>query len=114
MISRVIYEARRIRRRRSTRVEVEQRRDALLRIVTAMKPMTVRQVFYQATVKGLVEKSEAGYAKVETDLVKMRRGGDLPYGWLADNTRWMRKPTTYGSVTEALRDTARLYRKALW
>jgi hypothetical protein len=30
--------------------------------------MTVRQVFYQATVHGLVEKSEAGYNKVQTDL----------------------------------------------
>jgi hypothetical protein len=28
----------------------------------------VRQVFYQATVRNLVEKSEAGYNKVQTDL----------------------------------------------
>ncbi len=37
--------------------------------------MTVRQVFYQATVRGVVEKSEAGYTKVQTDLVIMRRAG---------------------------------------
>lgn len=49
--------------------------------------MTVRQVFYRATVHGLVEKAESGYAKVQTDLVQMRRAGVLPYGWLADNTR---------------------------
>jgi hypothetical protein len=79
-----------------------------------MKPMTVRQVFYQATVRGLVEKSEAGYAKVQTDLVRMRRAGEMPYGWLADNTRWQRKPRTFNSVQQALSDTARLYRKALW
>jgi hypothetical protein len=30
-----------------------------------MQPMTVRQVFYQATVRGLVEKSECGYDKVQ-------------------------------------------------
>jgi hypothetical protein len=79
-----------------------------------MKPMTVRQVFYQATVHGIVEKSEAGYTKVQTDLVKMRREGELPYHWLADNTRWQRKPNTFGSVEEALEETARLYRKSLW
>ena len=56
-------------------------------IVEAMRPMTVRQVFYQATVKGLVEKSEAGYGKVQTDLALMRRDGELPYDWLVDNTR---------------------------
>ncbi|WP_245286994.1 hypothetical protein [Bradyrhizobium sp. Tv2a-2] len=79
-----------------------------------MKPMTVRQVFYQATVRGIVEKSEAGYTKVQTDLVLMRKAGKLPYDWLADNTRWQRKPTTFGGIQEALQDTARLYRKSLW
>ncbi len=76
--------------------------------------MTVRQVFYQATVIGLVEKVETGYAKVQNDLVLMRRSGELPYGWLADNTRWQRKPTTYASIEHALNATAQLYRKNLW
>ncbi len=79
-----------------------------------MKPMTVRQVFYQATVHNLVEKSEAGYSKVQTDLVHMRRAGELPYSWLTDNTRWQRKPTTYSSIEDALEETARFYRKSLW
>jgi hypothetical protein len=76
--------------------------------------MTVRQCFYQATVHGLVEKAESGYAKVQHDLTLMRRAGELPYDWLADNTRWQRKPTTFNSVEEALQDTAKFYRKALW
>jgi hypothetical protein len=45
------------RRRRSTGAEVEQRRDTICRTVRQMKPMTVRQVFYQATVSGVVEKT---------------------------------------------------------
>ena len=109
-----IYVPRKIKRVRATKAEVEQRRQDLYDIVADMQPMTVRQVFYQATVKGLVEKSEAGYTKVQTDLVQMRRVGDLPYEWLADNTRWQRKPRTFDSVQTALDDTARLYRKALW
>src|SRR5215471_11141296 len=76
--------------------------------------MTVRQVFYQATVQGIVEKAESGYAKVQTDLTVMRRAGELPYNWLADNTRWQRKPRSFDSVEEALRNTARFYRKNLW
>ena len=51
---------------------------------------------------------------VQTDLTLMRRAGDLPYDWLADSTRWQRKPRTFNSVQEALEDTAKLYRKALW
>ena len=44
----------------------------------------------------------------------MRRAGELPYNWLADNTRWQRKPRTFNSVEDALRDTAAFYRKNLW
>jgi hypothetical protein len=108
------YQASHIKRSRATKAEVEARREALLDIIDDGKPMTVRQVFYQATVHGLVEKAESGYAKVQIDLTKMRRDGSLPYDWLADNTRWQRKPRTFSSVEEALQDTARFYRKSLW
>jgi len=108
------YKASRIKRIRATKAEVEARREALLNIIADGRPMTVRQVFYQATVHGLVEKAETGYSKVQTDLTVMRRAGDLPYDWLADNTRWQRKPRTFDSVEDALKATAKFYRKALW
>jgi hypothetical protein len=110
----VAYHPSQIKRQRATKAEVEARREALLDIIGDGKPMTVRQVFYQATVHGLVEKAESGYAKVQTDLTVMRRTGELPYDWLADNTRWQRKPRTFDSVEEALRQTAAFYRKSLW
>jgi hypothetical protein len=75
--------------------------------------MTVRQVFYQATVRALIDKTEAGYDKIQRDLVLLRRAG-LPYDWIADNTRWVRKPRTYGSPEEALRAIAAHYRRSLW
>jgi hypothetical protein len=103
-----------IKRVRATKAEVEARREALLAIVDDGRPMTVRQVFYQATVRGLVAKVEASYAKVQNDLTLMRRAGELPYDWLADNTRWQRKPRTFDSVEDALNETARFYRKNLW
>lgn len=109
-----VYEASPIKRHRGTKAQIERRRHHLLGIVFAQQPMTVRQVFYQATIRGLVDKSEAGYAKVQTDLVLLRKAGVLPYGWLADNTRWQRKPETFNSVEEALKETARFYRKKLW
>src|SRR5262249_37753185 len=62
----------------------------------------------------IVEKAESGYDKVQTDLTVMRRAGQLPYSWLADNTRWQRKPRSFNGVEEALENTARLYRKNLW
>lgn len=56
------YQTSHIKRHRSTKAEVAARRDALFEIVSAMKPMTVRQVFYQATVRDIVEKSETPHA----------------------------------------------------
>lgn len=109
-----LYVASQIKRSRSTQDEVMDRRSRLYTIVSEMRPMTVRQVFYQATVRGVVEKSEAGYAKVQTDLAWLRRRNIMPYNWLADNTRWQRKPRTFDSIQQALDDTAQFYRKALW
>ncbi|HEV8030975.1 MAG TPA: hypothetical protein VGP42_08155 [Stellaceae bacterium] len=42
-----VYPASPIRRHRATKAEVERRRESLFEIVEAMKPMTVRRVFYQ-------------------------------------------------------------------
>jgi hypothetical protein len=109
-----VYRTSQIKRQRATKLQIRDRRQALIKIVASMKPMTVRQVFYQATVRGIVEKTEAGYNKIQTDLVLMRRAGDIPYGWLTDNTRFQRKPRSFGDVEEALEATARLYRKSLW
>lgn len=109
-----LYQASPIKRRRASRDGVAARRAALREIVARGRPMTVRQVYYQGTVLGVVDKTEADYNKVQTDLVVMRRAGDLPYSWLADSTRWQRKPDTFSSVEHALNETARFYRKALW
>ena len=76
--------------------------------------MNVRQVFYQGVVTGLVEKEETGYDKVQADLTKMRVEGWLPYDWLTDSTRWQRKPRSFGTIEDALSETARFYRKSLW
>ena len=108
------YQPSLVKKRRSTNAEIEARRLALIEIVAEGEPMTVRQVFYQATVKGVVEKAETGYDAVQRDLVYLRRSGAIPYSWLADNTRWQRRPLTFSDPTEALKETARLYRKSLW
>jgi hypothetical protein len=101
-------------RKRATRTEVKERRTALADLAEDLKPATVRQVFYAATVRGIVGKTEEGYDRVQNDLVLLRRAGILPYGSLVDNTRWQRKPRTFDSLQDALDDTARFYRRSVW
>lgn len=101
-------------KQRATRSEMAERFAELYLIANELQPCTVRQVFYQATIRGVVEKTEAGYDRVQRALVTMRRNGGLPYGWIADNTRWQRKPRTWSSLYIMLEETARLYRRRLW
>ena len=82
---------------------MEERREALFEIVAAQRPMTVRQVFYATTVRGLVDKTELGYDKIQTTLTAMRRDGDSPYSWLANSTRRMRKSRSYNGAGEFIR-----------
>lgn len=77
--------------------------------------MTVRQVFYQAVSRGVIAKTENEYkSTVVRLLTKMRLDGDIPFGWIADNTRWQRKPSTFSTMEAALERTARTYRRQVW
>ena len=73
------YVASHIKRQRASKADMEERAEALIDIVEQSQPCTVRQVFYQATVRGRVEKSEAGYAKVQRQLVDLRQAGRISF-----------------------------------
>ena len=104
-----------IRRRRRSPEEIEAIRQAIRETLAADYPMTVRQVFYQLVSRGTIRKTEGEYKTTVCRLLgEMRRSRDIPFGWIADNTRWMRKPRTFGSLEEALRSTAQHYRRAVW
>ena len=109
-----LYAACRTNGARATKQQMEALHEALVRIVREIAPCTVRQTFYQASVRGIVEKTEAGYDRVQRALVHLRRTGRLPFRKITDNTRWQIKPSTYNSLTDALEETARLYRRAVW
>jgi hypothetical protein len=93
-----------------------QRAAFLIAYAAAHGPATVRQLHYRAEVEAVpgIDKTESSYSKVQRQVLSLRRAGKLPYRHIADLTRWMRKPTTFDSVTAALQETARHYRKALW
>src|SRR6476660_2832412 len=111
-----VYQASPIKRRRATKAEMEQRAEFLIPYAEEHGPVTVRQLYYQAEVNGLpgIDKTDKGYCKIQQQVLNLRRAGLLDYEHISDMTRWMRKPRSFDSVEEALADTARVYRKALW
>jgi hypothetical protein len=89
-------------------------RDAILDLQYEHERMTVRGIFYALTVRGVVEKAETGYRKVQRQALLLRREGLLPWGFIADGTRWVSEPETWDSTEDALLETARSYRRNLW
>lgn len=114
MTTNTVYGACPIKRRRRSNAAIEESYARLLDIVEDAGTATVRQIFYLATVAGVVPKTEQGYKAVGRDLLALRRAGRLAYSLIADATRWMRKPRTYDDVEDALSHVARTYRKSLW
>jgi len=101
--------------KRRTKADIAKLRDDLLAIIEPMRPMTIRQIFFQAVGAGLIDKTEREYKNsICRLLANMRRDGQMPYGWIADNTRWQRKPRTYASLAAMLEQTRRTYRRAIW
>jgi hypothetical protein len=109
-----VYGSSPLKRQRRSKATLDALREALRDTVKEVAPATVRQVYYQAVSRGLIEKTEQAYKGIVRLLTQMRRDGQLPFSWLADNTRWMRKPDSYGGIGHLLRDTARLYRRSVW
>jgi hypothetical protein len=97
-----------------SRDEVEARRQALYDIVEEQRPMIVRTVYYQAVVRGIVEKTERGLGRVEDDVLLLRESGRMPYSWMVDHNRTIIEPNAFDSFSDALEQTADQYWINLW
>jgi hypothetical protein len=107
--------ARKKAKRRRTKAEMQELEAAIYNLLLEEQPATDRQVFYRIETTGLIAKTEAEYnGTVIRLLSKMRLAGQLPWHWIADNSRWMRKPSTYSSLEEMLRRSAQAYRRSVW
>lgn len=113
--ARTVYQTSPTKKRRRSKAEMQDIRDAIYAALEVDHPMTVRQVFYRLVSDGVIEKTESEYKNTVCRLLGlMRRSGDVPFGWISDSTRWMRKPQSFTSLESALRDTAETYRRSLW
>ena len=90
-------------------------REAVLALQDEFEQMSVRQIFYALTVRGLVPKTEQqGYVPVQKQVLALRRQGFLPWEFIADGTRWVRQPSTWDDAEDFLREQSRLFRLNRW
>src|SRR5262249_11985851 len=103
------------KRPRRTKVAVTGIRAAITDILSKDDPQTVRQVFYALSVRGVIAKAEIEYKRTVVRLLgEMREAGQIPFEWIADNTRWQRKPSTFTGIESCLNSVAKNYRRDLW
>jgi len=68
-----LYRPRSIKRSRRSRADIDAIREAIVEILGEHSPMTVRQVFYALTVRGVIANTEAEYNQTVVRLLdKMR------------------------------------------
>ena len=103
------------KRHRRLKSEMVRIKDAIKNILEASNPQTVRQVFYALTVEGVIAKLEIEYQRTAVRLLgEMRESGAIPFEWISDNTRWMRKPSSFTGIEQCINSAAELYRRNLW
>lgn len=100
---------------RRTPAEIDTIRAAIHDVLEEQHPATLRGVFYQLVSRGVVPKTEAAYkSTVGRLLTRMRLDGEVPFEWVADNTRWVRKSASFANLGDMLRRSQDLYRRDLW
>ncbi|MDM8005329.1 MAG: hypothetical protein QUV05_04145 [Phycisphaerae bacterium] len=109
-----VYKARHTKRPRRTKAVMEALRDGLIDIINEYDQMTVRQVFYQAVVRGLIPKDEKQYDTIDRLLVQMRDDGTINLDVIIDQTREIHRLWDYGSPAEAIRRILSSYKRDPW
>lgn len=102
------------KRHRRTKAAITGIKKSILEILEEDNPQTVRQV-YALTVRGAIGKTENEYQRTVVRLLtEMRESDAIPFEWIADNTRWQRKPSSYTGLEQCLEACANNYRRNLW
>ena len=109
--------ARKKKRTRRTKAQIEQLRCQIYEELKADNPQSIRHTFYRMTNPRLpepVEKTQRGYRQIQLQLSNMRRDKIIPYGWISDSSRRGWHVVTHRDASDFLRNMAGLYRADIW
>ena len=98
------------KRKRATKAEMQERRAFAVDFCREFSPVSVRGVYYQATVRNLVEKTEKGYKKIQREVLQARREKQIPYWQVTDNSRSFYQVQSHDSLSNAAEDFAYTYK----
>ena len=101
-------------RGRRRKDEVEWIRFQLYRLAAAENPATVRGIYYRAVSEGWIPKTDKAYRLVQGQLLAMRRAGLLPWHWITDSSRIVRRRNRFKNLEEYAKWVQGNYRADYW
>lgn len=101
-------------RGRRPKKEVEWIRFRLYLLTAQEYPATVRGIYYRAVAAGWVPKTDGAYNMVQRQLLTMRREGILPWSWITDSSRMVRRRNRFKSLAEYAEWVQGNYRADYW
>jgi len=87
--------------------------DVAIEVLTAIHPMTVRQVYYQLVSRLVIENKQSQYNAVCNLLRDARKEGVIPWEWVEDRLRRPRTVAMWEDLTD-FAHVARQYRRDIW
>ena len=101
-------------RGRRRKEEVEWVRFQLYRLTAFENPATVRGIYYRAVSEGWIPKTDKAYRLIQGQLLAMRRAGLLPWHWITDSSRIVRRRNRFKNMEEYAKWVQGNYRADYW
>ena len=87
---------------------------AAIEVLSANRPMTVRQVYYQLVSRQVIENNRGQYQAVSNLLVDARQEGIIPWDWIEDRLRRPRAVSMWDDLADFARTVRHAYRRDVW
>ncbi len=83
-------------------------------LLTAEKPMTLRQLYYRLISAGALNNKQSEDPRLGAVMSRIREAGDVPRTWLVDHTRTTFKPSSWSGLSDFADSVRNCYRKDYW
>ncbi len=103
------------KRHRRTKREVDELKESIFTLCERYQPLIIRNLFYLMVTRHLIQKRQSEYQNVVVRLAGiMREAGELPWEWIVDGSRMVRRRASYNGLQTFMEDMQAMYRRDLW
>ncbi|MCP4506109.1 MAG: hypothetical protein GY826_06900, partial [Fuerstiella sp.] len=89
----------RTKRPRRTKREIAELKESIFTLCKKYQPLTIRNLFYLMVTRHLIPKLQSEYQNAVVRLAGiMREAGELPWEWIVDGTRMVRRRKSFNGL----------------